>query len=81
MSERVTGRKVLTLRSSEHKFASTQYYVVFEAIEGSGTPYRFFFVQALVSINLFVFFAVFFGSFFLFLAGVIVVFKVGCIFF
>jgi hypothetical protein len=75
-SKLVSGRSVVSLASEAYDFSSAQFYVVLAPVEPTSVPFRFFFVQSLTSINLFVFFAVFFSSFFLFLAAVIVVFKV-----
>ncbi len=55
-----------------------RYYVTLfgAASAAESTAFRFQYVQSELSINLFVFFAVFFSGFFLFLAMVVVVFRV-----
>jgi hypothetical protein len=79
----VVGRRSIVISSSENNFETGHFYAVIELVlaggpvdASGGVPYRFFVVQKPSTINLFVFFAVFFSSFFLFLASVIVIFKI-----
>ena len=72
------GRVVLTISSNDHNFDQDHFYIIVSnsAASSASVHYRIAFLQPFVNIDLFVFFSVFFSSFFLFLAVVALGFKI-----
>jgi hypothetical protein len=70
------GRLSLAISSDDFDFDEDHFYVIIRSASPTTVSYRATFLQPLVSIDLFVFFAVFFSSFFLFLALVAISFKI-----
>ncbi|EDQ89881.1 uncharacterized protein MONBRDRAFT_24778 [Monosiga brevicollis MX1] len=70
----VRDRHTFILGSKQHDFQQERFYVfVINPETASAIDVQFFYVQPVVSINLFVFFSVFFSAFYLFLAALVIV--------
>jgi hypothetical protein len=72
----VRQKQIVRVSSADFDFVSSRFYVTLVGVDEGELSYKFYFLQPVVTIDLFVFFAVFFSSFFLFLAAVIVVYRV-----
>ena len=72
----VSERRTIFISSDNFDFDLKHFYVIVHSTSNATIAYRISFFQPFVSIDLFVFFAVFFSSFFLFLAVVAIGLKV-----
>jgi hypothetical protein len=74
-SRPVRSRVRVTIASADYNFVTQRFYVTVLNSGQGQARFNFVYTQPIVSINLTVFFSVFFSAFYLFLAGLIVVAK------